>query len=186
MKFFTDVVTFNEQLLGIPRGRLFKVFDVEMWVHLNKCLTEEIDELAVATAEKNFIGSVDALTDLMYFAVGGLHKLGLTPQDMQACCDVVHQANMRKKGGVIARRGDGTIPDAVKPDDWESPEQGILQVLKYAQFTMSNTPREQDPKLFKQQPLGSWGAGIPAREDVVSAQREANTICRELIDKKGE
>jgi predicted HAD superfamily Cof-like phosphohydrolase len=106
--------------------------------HLEACVDEEITEFCDAHAQ-SFAGdlrnvviveSVDALMDLIYFAVGGLHKLGLSPTQMHQCFAAVHTANMTKERGVVLRRGDGEVADAVKPNGWMSPELRIAEVLE--------------------------------------------------------
>jgi len=128
--FAESVVEFNETLLGIQRPTKPQCLSPEMFEHLANCLNEELDEFTDAHYVENLVGAVDALIDLMYFAVGGLHKMGLTPDQMTRIGQVVHHANMKKRQGVIERRGDGSVPDATKPTDWVAPEQLILQILK--------------------------------------------------------
>ena len=95
-----------------------------------KCLREEVDEFELAVTEGDFIGQVDAMIDSVYFAVGALYKLGLNADQINACMDQVHEANMAKRKGVNAKRGDGSAADAVKPEDWVSPEERIGQILE--------------------------------------------------------
>jgi len=79
-------------------------------------IEEECDELRDA---KTLRDQVDAYTDILYFALGGMVELGVMPQSI---FDVVHNANMAKlhidENGVpfVKRREtDGKI---VKPDGW--------------------------------------------------------------------
>jgi predicted HAD superfamily Cof-like phosphohydrolase len=44
----------------------------------------------------------------------------------------VHEANMEKKLGVVAKRGDGSAADAVKPEGWIPPEGRIEAILDAA------------------------------------------------------
>jgi len=125
---FHQVVVFQEQILGniaIEKGLLSKA---ELDLSVNQ-LSEEIQELMMAHDDIDYIGAVDAAVDLLYFGVGVLHKLGLTPEQMGACFTAVHEANMEKKKGIVARRGDGTAPDAIKPEGWTAPEERIAAIL---------------------------------------------------------
>jgi predicted HAD superfamily Cof-like phosphohydrolase len=72
---------------------------------------------------------VDALIDLMYFAIGGLVRLGLQPEQMEKCFDVVHSCNMNKTKGRKAREVTSDL-DAVKSVDWEGPERRINSILE--------------------------------------------------------
>ena len=80
-----------------------------------KWMQEELDELAAAGS---VVDQVDALTDLMYFALGTFVEMGI---DAEKPFDIVHRANITKltspKGRVNAE--DGKVE---KPDGWVSPE----------------------------------------------------------------
>lgn len=80
-------------------------------------LREEIQELEEA---ENIIDQADALVDLIYFALGTLHQMGV---DSQRVWDEVQRANMSKKKGVTKR---GTENDAYKPEEWKAPDHSWL------------------------------------------------------------
>lgn len=127
MEFVKAVVQFNSEILGIEQrspGHL----GVRELSHAVLCLEEEVEEFIAAGQEHNVIGQVDAIVDLMYFSIGILYKLGLTPEQIHQCCMAVHNANMAKKKGVIAKRDTGA-PDAVKPTDWVPPEEAIRAII---------------------------------------------------------
>lgn len=128
MSFTNQVVDFNVRVLKIDQRPkdLLKPAEFEI---SEKCLKEEIDEFLEAHKHGDFIGCVDAMIDLMYFANGVLYKMGLTPEEITKCKTAVHEANMEKKLGVNERRGDGTAADAIKPFDWVSPEERIMDIL---------------------------------------------------------
>lgn len=122
------VAEFNRKILNIeqrPHG-LLSTHEIDISL---KCLHEELNEFAHATEQGDFIGQIDALIDLQYFATGVMYKLGLTPEEINKCCEAVHHANMQKKLGVLTKRGDGSAADAVKPDGWVSPEERIGIIL---------------------------------------------------------
>lgn len=129
MTFAEQVVEFNQQVLGIqqrPHGLLTQ----DEIVFAGKTLSEEVMEFLDAAGKEDFIAQIDALIDLQYFCIGFMYKLGLTPEQIRHCMTIVHKANMEKQLGVIERRGDGTVPDAVKPSDWISPEERLGNYLE--------------------------------------------------------
>jgi hypothetical protein len=124
--FARDVIKFNRDILGIrPDGRRVLTPVMKEW--LCKALREEVDEFEAAN--EDYIGHVDALVDLIYFAVGGLYKLGLDAGMISQCAHKVHDCNMKKKLGVKESRGDGSVPDAIKDSDFESPEMQLKVVV---------------------------------------------------------
>lgn len=125
---FHKVKEFQEQVLGVkPQGK--GLLDESVMSLSVEHLHEEIGEYIEAHQVKDFIGAIDAQIDLIYYAIGNLHKLGLTPEEMHKCFSAVHDCNMTKAKGVNAKRGDGIAPDAVKPTDWVGPEEAIAAVL---------------------------------------------------------
>ncbi len=134
--FVADVIEFNRDLLGIP-DRPVALLSVAEGSHLIKCLNEEVNELIDAVTEGQLFGtdetavvqSVDALIDLMYFAVGGLWKMGLTQPMIVECMQVVHAANMTKVKAKVAKRHVEGAVDAGKPTDFVGPEAEIAQIL---------------------------------------------------------
>lgn len=123
-----DIVQFNREVLKIEPRELGNMSPEESDITI-KCLNEEVEEFQIAYDNLDYIGTVDALLDLIYFAVGALYKQGLTPEEMEKCMFAVHGANMAKQLGVNQRRGDGSAADAVKPKDWVSPEERIADIL---------------------------------------------------------
>lgn len=134
--FVADVITFNRGLLGIP-DRPVALLSVAEGSHLIKCLNEEVGELIDAVTEGQLFGaaeaavvqSVDALIDLMYFAVGGLYKMGLTRAMIVECMQTVHAANMTKVKAKVAKRHVEGAVDAGKPTDFIGPEAEIARIL---------------------------------------------------------
>ena len=127
-QFASNVIDFNRQVLGITyrdKG-LLSVPELNQTIN---CLREEIDEFHEAHENGDFIASVDALIDLIYFAVGGLYRMGLNSEEMTECVNVVHTANMEKKLGIVPRRGDGSSPDAIKSTEWTGPEHRLAAIL---------------------------------------------------------
>lgn len=128
MSFPHQVVEFNSKVLKISQRPKGMLAEAEFQISENS-LKEEIDEFIEAHQSGDFVGCVDAMIDLMYFANGVLYKMGLTPEEIVKCKTAVHEANMEKKLGVNHRRGDGSAADAVKPEGWVSPEERIIDIL---------------------------------------------------------
>lgn len=122
-----QVVEFNRHVLGIDKRDIGLMPDNEMR-HLHKCLVEEAGELVEAHQKGDLIKAADALIDSVYFALGGLWKLGLPPEAVTEMFEAVHAANMTKVLGRIERRDTGA-PDAVKPDGWSSPEERMALII---------------------------------------------------------
>lgn len=81
-------------------------------------ITEELNELNDADTLSD---QADALVDLVYFALGTLHQMGV---DAQRVWDEVHRANMTKKRGTTKR---GVDNDAYKPEEWKAPDHSWLE-----------------------------------------------------------
>lgn len=123
-----DVYYFNETVLGIaPKvvGRL--PLAERAW--LQAALYEEVTELKASTSLEE---DVDAIIDLIYFAIGGLYRLGLTEQQAMMAFMAVHDVNCRKKLGVKPTRpNDGSVADAIKPADLPDPLVKIREIMSY-------------------------------------------------------
>lgn len=129
--FAEQVVDFNQVILGIEQRAIGLLPQNEFELSMS-CLQEEVDEFEQAHNNGDVIGSFDALVDLMYFATGIMYKMGLTSDQINRIKTAVHEANMTKKRGHLAKRGDGVAIDAVKPDGWVSPEERIALILDEA------------------------------------------------------
>lgn len=127
--FAHKVIEFNQKILGIqPRIQCpLSLPEFEITV---KALKEETEEFITASKEVDYIGQIDALIDLQYFAMGALYKLGLTADQINRCCYAVHEANMKKVRGIKKSRGDGSAVDAIKLSGWIPPEQRIGEILE--------------------------------------------------------
>lgn len=80
-----------------------------------ECMQEELDEFRQACDLQDLSGQVDALIDLVYFALGTANMLGLPWQNLW---NDVHEANMKKVAGITKR---GHKVDCIKPDGWIGP-----------------------------------------------------------------
>lgn len=127
-----QVYLFNEELLKIPfpdgPGPMSQAFAE----HLKKALNEEADEFMQGHTDHDFIKQIDSCLDSIYFALGGLYKLGIRADQVEAMFTAVHTANMAKvKGKVASRHVEGAV-DAIKPVNWVPPEEAITKILDEA------------------------------------------------------
>lgn len=122
------VIEFNRDLLKIE-ARPVSPMPMDEYEHLLKAVNEEISELQQAWNEEDVVKMVDAQLDAMYFLLGGLYKMGLTAEQIDACFAAVHSANMTKVKGKIASRAVGNAPDAVKPKDFVPADVEIAKIL---------------------------------------------------------
>lgn len=122
-----QVFEFNELIIGTGDIE-FNPLDEAKVAWTIKAYQEEIVEFNEAFAKQDIVGMVDANLDLIYFALGTLKKMGLSRQHVRDCMAAVHTANMTKKKGKLASRGNHE-DDAVKPIDFVPPEQAISEIL---------------------------------------------------------
>lgn len=121
-----SIYEFNTRLLGVKTGQPHRLDKSEKdW--LLSALNEEITEFESA---ESIVDEIDGLLDLVYFAIGGCVRMGLTEDQIEGCFKAIHNANMGKKMGVKdSRPQDGSIADAVKPIGWQPPEQAIERIV---------------------------------------------------------
>lgn len=101
-------------------------------------MTEEIEEYLDADT---LVDEVDALADLVYFALGTAVELGVSLGEV---FDIVHESNMTKRGGSgeQVRDADGKT---LKQPDWDPPEPRIAShlVSRYTGFQFELAEPEQ-------------------------------------------
>jgi len=85
-------------------------------------LSEECLEFAEATTPE---GELDALIDIIYFAIGGMYEMGLSEKQVQEAFSKVHMANMKKVAGAKLRAAGIEVTDAAKPDNWLEPDLSV-------------------------------------------------------------
>ena len=127
VKPFHLVEKFNHELVGVPKREFKTRLDIDEYDWLREVLSEEMGEFIGSYYSDDFIGQVDALIDLIYFAMGGLTRLGVTADEAEAVFYAVHEKNMLKKAG---SKGRGSELDATKPESWEGPEAEIKRILE--------------------------------------------------------
>jgi len=111
------------QKLNLPisdRPQLLRSAEISFYARF---IMEELSELMRAHEKNNLVDAADAITDLIYVAMGCAHHMGMPLEDI---FDIVHEANMQKQPGETNR---GVQTDALKPAGWIPPEKEIEQVL---------------------------------------------------------
>lgn len=132
------VIEFNRHVLDIEQPSLGHQSDAEHKLSIAQ-LSEEIEEHIHAHNNKDFVGCIDSMVDLIYFAYGVLYKLGLDQEDIATIFAIVHTANMNKKRGVKESRAiEGTDRDAIKPVNWIAPEESIQLYVRNKEFNSGN------------------------------------------------
>lgn len=97
--------------MGIPVNNDNDLPDRSRYTHL----IEEINEIIACHDAGDVPGVTDGLVDFIYVAIGALLQMGIPPNYP---FDIVHAANMKKRGEKTARHEH----DAVKPEGWKPPD----------------------------------------------------------------
>lgn len=122
-KAINDVVEFHKEF-GLPVRTVPQIpLETERALRYD-LLDEEMDELGKAWAEDDLVEITDALTDIIYVAIGMALSYGIPLAEVW---NEVHLSNMEKLGGGL--REDGKI---LKPKGWVPPRvKEILLVHGY-------------------------------------------------------
>ena len=93
-----------------------------------KWMLEEINEFIEA---EDIVEQADAMIDVMYFALGTLVEMGISPDYL---FDIVHKANMSKlwKDGLPHYNLEGKT---IKPNDWEDPHNKLEAAISMQRYT---------------------------------------------------
>lgn len=114
---FKQVAEFQTEILNNPvKAKPVQNLTTSYKTNTPVFIAEELAELQTALNEDDLPETLDALIDLMYFAAGAIHSLGV---DGDEAFRRVHSANMTKKAGIKPTRG--LNGDATKPADWTPP-----------------------------------------------------------------
>lgn len=141
---YADVVEFNREIiklepvpyLNTERTEWFKTAINEELGEFEEANKKYAYEYEMALKENNIDGDkllelnvdmIDAIMDLIYFALGRLYEIGVSQDDFDAMWDAIHTANMTKKRG---NKGRGSDDDAIKPEGWQGPEQRFIDYKK--------------------------------------------------------
>ncbi len=97
-------------------------------------MREELREFEDACADGDALKAVDALADMVYFALGAAVQMGVSPKAWHDAWREVHLANMRK---LRDARADTLKQGICKPAGWIGPEAGIYWALEADGFDLS-------------------------------------------------
>lgn len=123
MKLIEDVYEFNEKIIGTKQPEKFSVLNRERLLFALTAMYEELNEFTVANNCSNVGEALDAMIDLIYFALGRCYEMGITIEQFEKCWNVVQEKNMAKKRGTKNR---GTDQDAMKPEGWQAADLGEI------------------------------------------------------------
>lgn len=112
-----DVYKFNKEIIGTTQPDTPTVLNKERLLFGLAAMYEELHELTLANNSNNVGEVLDAIIDLIYFAIGRAYEIGITEDQFKKCWDIVQQKNMLKKKG---KKNRGTDIDACKPEGWEA------------------------------------------------------------------
>lgn len=112
-----DVYEFNEKIIGLKTPTKFTTLNRERLLFALTAMYEELHEFTVATNNNDVGEALDAIIDLIYFALGRCYEMGITKEQFKRCWDIVQEKNMQKKKG---KKNRGTDVDAMKPANWKA------------------------------------------------------------------
>lgn len=127
---FDTVVSFHRKF-GLEAKSKPQLLDTETYNFRLACLNEELNEFKQANYDENLPEAVDALVDLVVFAIGTADCMGVSEELWQEVWQAVYEANMSKVKAVDASQSNRKSSlDIVKPAGWTKPDvEGI--VAKY-------------------------------------------------------
>ena len=120
-----DVYQFNEEIIGTRQPNNPQILGRERLLFALTAMYEELNEFTVANNCSNVGEALDAMIDLIYFALGRCYEMGITEKQFNKCWNLVQEKNMAKKRGTKNR---GTDQDAMKPEGWQAAD--LSEVLK--------------------------------------------------------
>jgi predicted HAD superfamily Cof-like phosphohydrolase len=160
MKTFADVIEFNQEIIGLGPT---EYLNPERLQWFKNTINEELGEFEAANEKykmdyeaskrinvtedqllEDKVDMIDAIMDLIYFALGRLYEIGCTEDDFAAMWNAIHHANMTKKRG---NKGRGSDDDAIKPEGWQGPEQVFIKYKKGLKNQLDTC--EQTTRRFK-------------------------------------
>ena len=128
-----DICTINQTQWDNPRGvhepiKGASLLVEEAFESIGVPEARDAARAIVATAGSHAtpiteVDSFDAYLDIIYVAIGELHKLGLRPPQIVDGLQLVHNANLAKSGNKDAT---GKV---TKPTDFVGPEAGLQLIL---------------------------------------------------------
>lgn len=160
MKTYSDVVEFNKEIIKLEPT---EYLNPERLQWFKTTINEELGEFEEANekykmdyeASKKItvdpdalladkVDMIDAIMDLIYFALGRLYEIGCSEDDFAAMWNAIHHANMTKVRG---NKGRGSDADAIKPTGWKGPEEVFIAYKKGLKNQLDTC--EQTTRRFK-------------------------------------
>lgn len=122
-----DMVRAFHHKFGLGVGTELRELTLEESNFRIQCMQEELDEYVSAVMTGHMTKQLDALVDLVYFALGTAVLQGFP---FNEAFMLVHSANMEK---VRCERAEdslrGSTFDVIKPEGWVAPEEKIRLLL---------------------------------------------------------
>jgi predicted HAD superfamily Cof-like phosphohydrolase len=128
MNIFNKVKKFNKIILKINKQELGIPLEEEVNFSINH-LAEELEEMILSVNKNDFLDYIDSILDMIYILIGMLYKAGLSNNKFIRAFNIVHQCNMKRVYTSNDRNGN-SIPDAIKPKDWEDPKYKLKKLFK--------------------------------------------------------
>lgn len=113
-------VEINEHI-GFPEGELTSEYA--------QSIEDFVNEFSKNYELNDLVNSVISIALVCRGCCAIFGEFGLSSYKAERVMDAVYTANMTKKKGVNAKRGDGQAADAVKPADFIPPEEKIAEIL---------------------------------------------------------
>lgn len=115
------VETGTHQVVSLVEDRKLtpRLLPVDRMTARTDHLKEELNELIGAYVAGDLAETTDGLIDIIYIALGALSEMHV---NASLAFDEVHDANMRKVNGRVAKRPNAGLHDAVKPEGWTGPD----------------------------------------------------------------
>lgn len=89
-----------------------------------------VDEFSKYHEQGDYVNSVISITQILVGFISMFGDFGISAKKAKLIMNAIFEANMTKKKGVNAKRGDGIAADAVKPADFIPPEERIAKILE--------------------------------------------------------
>lgn len=160
MKTYSEVVEFNKEIIKLEPT---EYLNPERLQWFKTTINEELGEFEEANEKYKMdyeaskkttvdpdvlladkVDMIDAIMDLIYFALGRLYEIGCSEDDFVAMWNAIHHANMTKVRG---NKGRGSDADAIKPTGWKGPEEVFIAYKKGLKNQLDTC--EQTTRRFK-------------------------------------
>ena len=103
--------------------------DIHIFINDAQSIEDFVNEFSKNYELNDMVNSVISITLICRACCAIFGEFGLSANKAERVMDAVYTANMTKKRGANAKRGDGQTADAVKPADFVPPETKIAEIL---------------------------------------------------------